>query len=290
MNHKARSPEPQGIDFRPELYQGVPWRLVYRLPWLLVHLLLSLPLAVIAQMKLLRDQYWGRYTLEDHIGRWWCRGLLKIFGLRIRCYGELNHDAVLLVANHISWLDIIALLSLRMVRFVAKDEIRRWPVIGWLVTRARTVYVARGCSDSAQQVMSTMQERLREGQTIAIFPEGGIPEVPTVARFRHRLFDAAVATGNDVEPVVLRYHIAGRMDKSPGFWPDEHFLANFFRLLGGPPGVVEVFILPRISSQNHTSRELAALAETQVRSVYLDDYELTQRVGTAASSKLTGME
>lgn len=247
---------------------GVAWRLFYRLPWLLIHLLLGLPLAVVAQFPVLRQCYWGEYTVEDRAARWWCGGLLKIFGMRVEVHGHLEHDAVLVVANHISWIDIVALLSLRMLRFVAKAEIGRWPLMGWLVTRAQTIYVERGNSDSAQQVLQTLVERLQGGHSVAIFPEGGIPEVPGVARFRSRLLQAAINTGVDVEPITLRYRLDGVIDKGPGFWPQEHFMANFLRLLGGPPLSVEIHVLPRLSSHAQERRELALSAETEIRYCY----------------------
>jgi len=260
------------FDHRPDLYVGLRWRLLYRLPWLVIHLLLALPLAVVAQMPALRDRPWGQLTLEDQLARWWCRGLLRIFGLRVIVRGQLTSAAVLVVANHLSWLDIVSLLSLRSMRFVAKAEIQRWPVIGWLVTRARTVYVARGCSDSAQQVLNTMTAQLQAGQKVAIFPEGGVPEVNGVARFRHRLLAAALQADVAVEPIALRYSVNGVVDKSLGFWPGEHFMANFFRLLGGPPAQVEVIVAEPIATQSLSSRELAQKAEIVVRQHYEQGY------------------
>ncbi|MCG8465492.1 MAG: 1-acyl-sn-glycerol-3-phosphate acyltransferase [Xanthomonadales bacterium] len=261
---------------RPALYSGLRWRLLYRLPWLIIHLLLALPLAVVAQMPALRDRPWGGLTVEDQVARWWCRGLLRIFGLRVQVHGQLTRQAVLVVANHLSWLDIVSLLSLRSMRFVAKAEISRWPVVGWLVTRARTVYVARGCSDSAQQVLNTMTQKLRAQQKVAIFPEGGVPEVNGVARFRHRLLAAAVQANVAVEPIALRYSVDGVVDKSLGFWPGEHFMANFFRLLGGPPAMVEVIVAAPIASVGMTSRELAQAAENVVRRHYEQGYAVAE--------------
>lgn len=244
------------------------WRLLYRLPWLVVHLLLSLPLAVVAQNVWLRDYVLGAYTVEDRVVRWWCGGLLRIFGIRLSLFGELNRGPVLVVANHISWLDIVALLSLRMLRFVAKEEIRRWPLVGRLVTRARTVYVRRGNSNSAYLVLHHMTAQLSAGQTVAIFPEGGIPDEEGVARFRSRLLQSAIDAGVAVEPIGLRYRVAGRLDKTARFGRGEPFIMNFIRLLAAPPRNLELVVLPRLESAGKDRRELAAESERQVRAAY----------------------
>lgn len=256
---------------RQPIYQRRWWRLLYRLPWLLVHLVLALPLTVICQSQGVKQRMIGELTFEDRAARWWCAGLARIFGIHLKTIGHLNHDPVLIVANHISWMDIVALLSLRMIRFVAKDEIRRWPVVGWLVTRAGTVYVQRGNSDSATQVHGAMTQTLESGEAVAIFPEGGIHDIPGVARFRSRLFSAAIEAGVDVEPVCLRYKVAGQMTKAVGFLPDEHFLGNFFRLLSGPPTTVEIDLLPRLPTLNQERRELAEKAQHMVTKAYQQD-------------------
>ncbi|GAB4181547.1 MAG: lyso-ornithine lipid O-acyltransferase [Wenzhouxiangellaceae bacterium] len=249
------------------MYRRSRWRLLYRLPLLFIHLVLVLPLAALAQSRWLRDRYLGSFTIEDYAARYWSRGLLRIFGLRVRVHGQLNHDPVLILANHISWLDIVALMSLRSIRFVAKAEINRWPLIGLLVRRARTIYVKRGSSDSAQRVLNDMTATLNDRQTVAIFPEGGIPAAPGVARFRSRLLAAAQEAGVDLEPVCIRYRHGGAVDKLVTFLPGEHFMANFIRLLGGPPMTLEIFLLPRLPSQGDR-RQLARQAETLVRDAY----------------------
>ena len=111
------------------------FRYLYRVPLLLVHLLVFLPVTLLCLSPLLVWIRVGDENAGDVAVRWWSGGLMRIFGFRLRRVGKPLPGPTLFVANHVSWIDIVALHSQRMMGFVAKHEIRGWPVVGWLAIR-----------------------------------------------------------------------------------------------------------------------------------------------------------
>ena len=240
-------------------------RLLYRLPWLLLHILLGTPVIVLCHYRPLKDIKVGGRTLQTVVTRWWVAMVCRIFGLRLRVHGSFRPGAQLVVANHISWIDITVMLSVGSMGFVSKAEIAKWPVIGFLATMAGTLYHHRGSHDSASGVAAVMAQRLEDGGRVAIFPEGGIRPGPGVKRFHARMFAAAIDTGSPVQPLMLRYLRDGRHDHDMTFLPGENFVSNFFRLLRRGPCLAEVALLEPLESQGRQRRQLASEAEEAVR-------------------------
>lgn len=240
-------------------------RLLYRVPWLLLHIVFGIPVLVLCHFRPLKDVRVGKRTLAEWSVNWWAGMICRIFGFRVSVHGEFLPGAQLLVANHISWVDITVLHSIGKMGFVSKAEIEKWPLIGFMATMAGTVYLRRGSHDSSTGVAAVMAERLNAGGNVAIFPEGGILPGPGVKRFHGRMFAAAIDTGTPVKPVMLRYLRDGRHDHEMTFLPGENFLANFFRLLGMGPCTAEVALLEALDSSGKRRRELAAEAEESVR-------------------------
>jgi len=243
-------------------------RILLRLP-VLVLLVLVLPLALLAFIPPVCDWRPGGERLADRTHRLWARGLSRVYGLRIVRFGQLAPEPVLVVANHQSWQDIVVLNASRIMRFVAKAEIRAWPVVGWLVTAAGTLYHHRGSGDSLNRIRQALVEALRQPSTVAIFPEGGIPREHGVARFHARLLAAALEAGCSVQPVCIRYLEGGRNSDRRRFGRGEGMFGNFFRLLRAPPTRVEVHVLePLPVTESSRRRDLASYAESRIRQVW----------------------
>ena len=243
-------------------------RLLYRLPWLVLHLILVTPLTVLCHSRPGRAIRIGGSSLDAIMLGWWAAGICRVFGLDRRVSGALAQGPLLIAANHISWLDIQLLHSVAPMGFVAKAEIDRWPLAGWLARVGGTVFHQRGSHDSASGVMAQMTVRLREDARIAIFAEGGILPGSGVKRFHARLFGPAIETGSAVQPVMLRYLRDGKLCEDVTFFPGEHFLANFFRLLQQPRCIAELQILPPLESAGKLRRDLAFGCETAVREAF----------------------
>jgi len=244
------------------------FRLLYRIPWLILLVGLLLPPTVLAQTAPFRAMRIRGKRVSDIFLNTWSASVCAVFGLRRRIRGEFRPGAQLVVANHISWLDIQLLHSVSPMGFVAKAEIEKWPLAGWIARFGDTVFHHRGSHDSASGVASVMARRLREGSKIAVFPEGGILPGEGVKRFHARLFAAAQDTGTPVQPVVIRYQRGGRHELSMTFLPGEHFMANFVRLLGQAPCLAELEILPLIDPAGMQRRELASASESAIRRAY----------------------
>lgn len=244
------------------------FRLFYRLPWILLHLLVGLPPTLLSFIPFLKTIELGGRPLHVIMVTWWSGMTCRIFGLRRRIEGEFAPGAQLVVANHISWLDIELLHSVTMMSFVAKSEIEKWPIVGFMASVGETVFHRRGSHDSASGVSAVMAKRLQQGSKVVIFPEGGILPGDGVKRFHARMFAAAIDTGVPVQPVMIRYRRDGQHYPDMTFLPGEHFIANFFRLLGQRPCVAELHVLPGIESKGRQRRDLACASETAVREAF----------------------
>lgn len=234
----------------------------------MLHLLVGLPLTILSLATPLRNFSPGQRPLGERMQCWWSRNLCRIFGLRYQVSGRFIDGPVLVAANHITWLDIQVLHGLSPMAFVAKAEIERWPVAGWVAGFGDTVFHHRGSHDSASTVMEEMAERLRAGRKVAIFPEGGIHPGEGVKTFHARMFAAAIDSGRPVQPVMVRYSRAGHPYPGITFLPHEHFMANFFRLLRQPACVVHIAILAPLESAGKQRRTLAREAQTAVEAAF----------------------
>jgi 1-acyl-sn-glycerol-3-phosphate acyltransferase len=242
-----------------------PLRYLYRVPLLLVHLSIGLPITVLMINPLTSRIRLPNGERGDHrMIRWWSGTLMRIFGFRVRRYGTPLRGPTLFVANHVSWLDIELMHSQRTVGFVAKAEISRWPLIGWLAGRAGTIYHHRGNNESLHGVMHQMVERLQGGQAVAVFPEGRTTRGDAVSTFHARIFQPAVVAEVDVQPVALRYGVGGDAQTTIAFAENESFVANFIRVLGEPGRVAEVHFLEPTRPGADGRRRLADTCRSRI--------------------------
>jgi 1-acyl-sn-glycerol-3-phosphate acyltransferase len=142
--------------------------------------------------------------------QWWSAKFLHLLGIALKSDGNPRPGAKLLVANHISWLDIVAINAVVPARFVSKSEVRQWPVVGRLVDAAGTLYIERERRRDAMRVVHQMAEALKAGDTLAVFPEGTTTDGHGLLPFHANLLQAAVATHSHVQPVALRFSDAAR--------------------------------------------------------------------------------
>jgi 1-acyl-sn-glycerol-3-phosphate acyltransferase len=239
-----------------------PLRYLWRIPLLLLHVVLGIMLCGFIltwnRHAVMKD---GREPFTHRMIRAWSTGLMRIFGLRSVRVGQPAADPVLFVANHTSWIDIELLHSQRAACFVAKAEIADWPLVGWLAASGGTIFHRRGSNHSLAAVMQLMVERLREGRSVAVFPEGV---------FHARIFQAAVDAEVPVQPVALRFARDGKRLIDAGFREDENFMQNFLRMLGGAPMDAEVHFLEPVPMNSDGRRRMADLARERI-AVALED-------------------
>ncbi len=242
-----------------------PASYLVRIPLLALHLIIALPLALLVINPVASRLRIGQESLDQRTTRWWSGVLVRLFGFRIRRFGEPLPGAALIVANHVSWLDIELLHSQRMMCFIAKAEIARWPLVGWLASRAGTIYHKRGNTHSLTAVMQTAVDRLQKGFAVGVFPEGGTGSGERVRTFHARIFQIARDAAVPVQPVALRYGRNGCQDLDLTFAPGESFFGNFIRVLGAPGMDAELhFLAPLAITDEDGRRDVAETARERI--------------------------
>jgi 1-acyl-sn-glycerol-3-phosphate acyltransferase len=207
----------------------------------------------------------GRERREQLI-RGWSRRLLGLCRVSVeQAPGALALGHALIVANHISWLDIFVINSLHPCRFVAKAEIRGWPVLGWLAARAGTVFIARGNRRELRHIFQGLVGVLRQGERIAFFPEGTTAPQGTLLPFHANLFEAAIDARVQVQPYALEYVDAdGAHHPGVDYLESTTFVDSLFMILQGPPVHARLACLAPIEASGAHRRELAQAAQAAV--------------------------
>jgi 1-acyl-sn-glycerol-3-phosphate acyltransferase len=169
--------------------------------------------------------------------RWWSAKLLGIAGLRVEVAGEpapAHGEAAMIAANHISWIDIFVVMSVRPARFIAKSEIRDWPVAGWIADRAGTLFIRRARRHDTARINDRVHEALAQGDCVGLFPEGTTTEGEALLHFHTSLFEPAIANAATVHPAAIRYqHADGSRCTSVAYVGEMSFMESMTRVLGG---------------------------------------------------------
>ena len=167
----------------------------------------------------------------------WARGFLRVWRIDLQVRGTPPAQGpLLLVANHISWLDILVLHAAGFCRFVSKADIKDWPVIGMMATHAGTLYIARDSRRDALRVVHHMKDALLRGEVLAAFPEGTTSNGSALLPFHANLIQAAISAQAPVQPVGLSFVEArtGAISLAPSYVGDESLLASVWRTLRTP--------------------------------------------------------
>lgn len=191
---------------------------------------------------------------RDALYKGWSTNLLRICGIRVDVIGQpLHTGSGLLIANHVSWIDIFVLCSQRATIFVAKREIRKWPVLGWLVALVGTIFIERGNRKAVTNTGQQMAQRFDRGQLVGLFPEGTTSEGMDVLPFHAGLFEPALQSGVAIQPVALRYRLRGQRSSFAAYVGDETLASNAWRVLGESGVSVDVVYLPIIQRSDSES-------------------------------------
>ncbi|MGW7257475.1 lysophospholipid acyltransferase family protein [Streptomyces sp. NPDC054834] len=194
--------------------------------------------------------------------RRWCRAVVRAAGVRVRVTGGAPPaGGLLLVANHISWLDIPLLAAVRPARMLAKKEIRGWPVAGALVARGGALFIERDRLRALPDTVARIAGALRGGAAVVAFPEGSTWCGRSQGRFHRAVFQAALDAGVPVQPVRLHYRAAGGAASTvPAFVGEDTLLASVWRVVSARGLVAEVQVRPVIEAGSHPDRRSLARA------------------------------
>lgn len=191
----------------------------------------------------------------------WSSEMLGRLGIKLVVRGQpARTGPMMLVANHISWLDITSLHAARYCRFVSKADVRQWPVIGALAAGVGTLFIERESRRDAMRVVQHMAESLRAGDVLAVFPEGTTSDGLSLLPFHANLFQAAISADAPVQPVAMQFvdQVTGQRSLAPCYINDDTLMGSIWRTLTAPPLCAVVIFGDPQSAQGRDRRTWAA--------------------------------
>jgi 1-acyl-sn-glycerol-3-phosphate acyltransferase len=213
------------------------------------------------------------FPLADGAGRTrriqrWSAQLLGICGVHIEISGNAGSQSpsrALIVSNHISWLDIFVINAIQPCRFVAKSDIRGWPLLGWFSQQAGTVFLARGERRDVRRIFKDLVASIHAGERVAFFPEGTTAGQGGLLPFHANLFEAAIDAKVPVQPYALRYVDAGGAHHAAvEFIGDTTFVQSLAAVLKAGSITAQLQLLAPIDTEGSHRRELAAATRQAV--------------------------
>jgi 1-acyl-sn-glycerol-3-phosphate acyltransferase len=232
---------------------------IWRLARVTAHVLLGMAICATVFPWIAQDKRNG------HIRRWSTR-LLRMCNVSVEQHAAAPMlERAVVVANHVSWLDIFVVHSLHPSHFVAKAEIRSWPLAGWLAEKAGTVFISRGNRRDLRHIFKGLVSTLERGERVAFFPEGTTSSQGQLLPFHANLFEAAIDAGVPVQPVALSYVAPnGASHPSVDFIGEMTFAESIIAILGGPPVKAKLMVLAPIETAGAHRRELAEVTHKAV--------------------------
>jgi 1-acyl-sn-glycerol-3-phosphate acyltransferase len=201
----------------------------------------------------------------------WSAHILRILNVKLIVSGTVptaDAPVALFVSNHISWLDIWAINTVRTVRFVAKSEVRSWPVIGWLSEKAGVIFIERARRHDTSRVSGAGASALRDGHCLCVFPEGTTSDGTHLYPFRSSLLQSAVDAGALVWPIALQYPLPGGMPNTAIAYAGDTSLAQSMKaILSQQEITLHLRFSEPIHPEGRDRRELAQQAETAIASL-----------------------
>ena len=202
---------------------------------------------------------------------WWANKLLRILNIVLSVHGARPQQEarnLIIASNHVSWVDIFVISAAHPARFVAKSEIRDWPIAGWLVDKAGTIFIRRARRSDTAKINEVMHAVLAEGATIGFFPEGTTTSGDRLLKFHTSLFEPAVVNAATLAPAAIRYRASdGERSQAMAFIGEISFAESVGLIIRQKSTIAEITFAPPIAASGHTRRELALLAETAVASI-----------------------
>lgn len=239
----------------------------FRVCRIVAHTLLGLSIAA-ALFPLTTNQFKARLI------KWWCGRLLDAFNMRVVCFGHVPAknmpiSKTMFVANHISWSDIHALNGLIPLRFIAKSEIKNWPIFGYLVSKANTLFIDRNKRQDAKRTIEIAHTSLQSGDNLCFFPEGTTTDGTEIKLFKSSLIQAAILANATVWPVAIRYPNAdGSANTAVAYAGETTLVESMQQILLQQQPVIELHFLEPMSPADYATmdrRELTVHIEGLIR-------------------------
>ncbi|QDD91189.1 lysophospholipid acyltransferase family protein [Pseudomonas oryzihabitans] len=202
-------------------------------------------------------------VVRQHLTRRFFQALSRALRLRLEVHGAPPQGTHLWLANHVSWLDIVGLGSLRPLSFLSKAEVADWPFAGWLTRQAGTLFIQRG-AERGDVLSEALTHRLTSGLSLALFPEGTTTDGSQLRTFHGRLLSPAIATGTPLQPVALSYWRDGIRDQGAAFIGDDDLVSHLRRLLDNGGTTLRIEFLPPVACQDRPRQVLAGQCQAAI--------------------------
>ena len=209
--------------------------------------------------------------MRARITQAWAAKLLRILNIVLSVHGarpEADARQLFVVSNHVSWLDIFVINATQPSRFVAKSEIRDWPIAGWLCESAGTIFVRRAKRSDAARTNARIHEALAAGDTVAFFPEGTTTRGDRLLKFHTALFEPAIANRAVIAPAAICYREEnGQPSAATVFAGEVTFFESLSAIISVRKLIAEITFAPGIAAATRTRREAAVEAENAIASI-----------------------
>lgn len=193
--------------------------------------------------------------------RWWSGRLLGLLGVTLELRGTPVEPGCLLVANHVSWLDIFVINAAWPAAFISKAEVRQWPLIGWLAAKNETVFLRRGSRGHARIVNGEIAALLGQGRHVALFPEGTTTDGREVHHFHAALLQPAIDAGAAIQPLAIAYRLPdGRFTRAPAYDGDVSLGECLRAIIAERRIIARVDATPLLQSRDTPDRRVLAHA------------------------------
>ena len=206
---------------------------------------------------------WVKPEKKVGIIRAWSRAFIKIVGIDLKCEGEIYPEHCLLLANHVSFLDIFALDSQKPGRFIAKSEIANWPIFGRIAKGVDTLFIERKNRRSIIEVNAQLSDALKAKQTVMLFPEGRTSPGLTLLPLKPNLIEPAVISNTPVQPVALCYLENGQKTTKASY-ANVSIFACLWTIVSTPGLALTVKFLPVIHPDGKNRHDVARLASASM--------------------------
>lgn len=198
----------------------------------------------------------------------WSRQVLNILNIGIHIDGPppaRDGTGCLMVANHVSWLDIFVLNTIHPSQFIAKSEVRNWPLIGWLCERSGTIFIERSLRQNAHSINQRISTLLNQGVSVGLFPEGTTTDGKQVGHFHSALIQPAVDAGVSMYPIALRYrNEAGELSTAAAFTGSTTLAQSIRQILCCQQLNVLIMFAPALITANENRRTLSRAAQQAI--------------------------
>ncbi|MDP2248572.1 MAG: lysophospholipid acyltransferase family protein [Nitrosomonadales bacterium] len=198
----------------------------------------------------------------------WSKALLDLLNIRVIVLGDIpprNLTNTMFVANHISWVDIHALNSVHTTRFVAKAEIRKWPVFGFFATKVNTLFVEREKRHEAGKLVSSAKQALQAGDCICFFPEGTTTDGTEIKPFKGSLLQAAIDTKSNVWPFAIHYPDAdNKPNTEMAYWGEMSLIESMQLIIKQRSALVVLNFASPMNAGDYDRRKLSMAAREAI--------------------------